>query len=78
MVVRILLWNVFESKTTLDELRASLPQLEGSSEWIWNEATERFGIIAFGDDLPEAAGWAQDLIGGEADVFEEFDSGAPE
>jgi len=76
VVVRILIWNVFESKTTLDELRDSLPELEPPSQWIWNEATERFGIVAAGDGLPEAVGWAQDLIGGEADVYEEFDSGS--
>jgi hypothetical protein len=76
VVVRILIWNVFESKTTLDELRDSLPELEPPSQWIWNEATERFGIVAGGDGLPEAVGWAQDLIGGEADVYEEFDSGS--
>ena len=75
MIVRILIWDVFESKTTLDELRDSLPELEPPSRWIWNEATERFGIMSFGDALPEAVGWAQDLIGGEADVYEEFDSG---
>ena len=75
MVVRVLIWNVFESKTTLDELRDSLPELDPPSQWIWNEATERFGIVAVGDHLPEAVGWAQDLIGGEADVYEEFDSG---
>ena len=76
MVVRILIWNVFESKTTLDELRDSLPELEPPSQWIWNEATERFGIVAVGEDLPEAVGWAQDLIGGKAVVYEEFDSGS--
>ena len=76
MVVRLLIWNVFESKTTLDELRDSLPELEPPSQWIWNEATERFGIVAVGDGLPEAVGWAQDLIGGEADVYEEFESGS--
>jgi len=76
VVVRILIWNVFESKTTLDELRDSLPELEPPSQWIWNEATERFGIVAVGEDLPEAVGWAQDLIGGEADVYEEFESGS--
>ena len=74
MIVRVLIWNVFESKTTLEELRDSLPELEPPSRWIWNEASERFGIVAVGEDLPEAIGWAQDLIGGEADVYEEFDS----
>ncbi len=74
MLVRVLLWNVFESKTSVDELRESLPELVDPSRWIWNEATERFGALVFGDDLPEAIGWAQDLVGDEPDVYEEFDA----
>ena len=74
MIVRLLIWNVAESKTTIAELRESLPELETPSRWIWNDASERFGALAFGDDLPEAIGWAQDLVGSEPDVYEEFDS----
>ena len=73
-VVRLLIWNVVESQTTIDELRESLPELVPPSDWIWNEASERFGVIVYGDDLPEAIGWAQDLVGDEPDVYEEFDS----
>ena len=73
MIVRILIWNLAASQTTIDELRATLVELEPPSEWIWNEASERFGVVAFGDDLPETLGWAQDLIGGDPDVYEEFD-----
>jgi hypothetical protein len=74
MLVRLLIWNVVESKTSIDELRQSLPELAAPSTWIWNEATERFGAIVVGEDLPEAIGWAQDLVGDEPDVYEEFDS----
>ncbi|MGH3134874.1 MAG: hypothetical protein ACRDPV_00080 [Gaiellaceae bacterium] len=74
MIVRILIWNVVDSQTTFDELRESLPELESPSTWIWNEATERFGVVAFGEELPEALGWAQDLIGDDPDVYEEFDA----
>lgn len=74
MIVRILIWSIFDSKTTIDELRESLPELERPSTWIWNEASERFGVVVFGDDLPESVGWAQDLVGDEPDVYEEFDS----
>jgi hypothetical protein len=74
MLTRLLIWNVAESKTTLDELRESLPDLDIPSRWIWNDAAERFGVLAFGDELPEAVGWAQDLVGDEPDVYEEFDS----
>ncbi len=74
MLLRLLIWNVFDSKTTIDELRESLPELDPPSQWIWNEAAERFGVLAIGDDLPEAVGWAQDLVGAEPDVYEEFDT----
>ena len=73
-IVRLLIWNVVESQTTIDELRESLPELVPPSQWIWNEATERFGVIVVGEDLPESIGWAQDLVGDEPDVYEEFDS----
>ena len=72
MLLRLLIWNVSDSKTTIDELRDSLPELTEPSQWIWNEAAERFGVVAFGEDLPEAVGWAQDLVGAESDVYEEF------
>jgi len=74
MLVRLLIWNVFDSKTTIDELRESLPELVPPSQWIWNDAAERFGVIVVGEDLPESIGWAQDLVGEEPDVYEEFDS----
>ena len=73
MIVRILIWNLAASQTTIDELRATLVELEPPSEWIWNEGSERFGVLAFGDELPETLGWVQDLIGADADVYEEFD-----
>jgi len=74
VIVRILIWNLLDSQTTIDELRESLPELEPPSEWVWNEANDRFGIAAFGEELPEAAGWARDLIGDDAQVYEEFDT----
>ena len=73
MIVRILIWNLAASQTTIDELRAALVELEPPSQWIWNEGSERFGVLAFGDELPETLGWVQDLIGADADVYEEFD-----
>jgi hypothetical protein len=74
MVVRVLIWNLLDSQATIDQLRDAVPELEPPSELIWNEATERFGVVAFGDGLPESLGWAQDLIGNDPDVYEEFDS----
>ena len=75
MLTRLLIWNISESRTSIDELRESLPELDEPSRWIWNEVSERFGVLVFGDDLPEAVGWAQDLVGDEPDVYEEFDTG---
>ena len=74
MIVRLFIWNVVESRTSIDQLRESLPELAAPSSWIWNEASERFGAIVVGDDLPESIGWAQDLVGDDPDVYEEFDS----
>lgn len=74
MIVRLLIWNLYESLTTIDELRESLPELEPPSEWIWNEATERFGMVVYDDDLPEAVGRARELIGTDPDVYEDFDT----
>jgi hypothetical protein len=73
VLVRVLIWNLVDSDTTIDQLREGVTELEPPSEWIWNEATERFGVIAFGDELPESLGWTQNLIGDHPDVYEEFD-----
>jgi hypothetical protein len=73
LVVRILIWSLFDSKTTIDELRDSLPELEPPSAWIWNEASERFGVVAFGEEFPDGITEARELVGREPDVYEEFD-----
>jgi hypothetical protein len=73
MVVRILIWSLFDSKTTIDELRDSLAELEEPSAWMWNEASERFGVVVFGEELPEEVAHARELLGREPDVAEEFD-----
>jgi hypothetical protein len=73
VIVRLVIWNIVDSKTTIDELRDALPALEEPSTWIWNEASERFGVVAFGDELPEEVALALELLGREPDVAEEFD-----
>ncbi|HXG77128.1 MAG TPA: hypothetical protein VNJ53_11200 [Gaiellaceae bacterium] len=73
MVVRILVWSLFDSKTTIEELRAALPPLAEPSAWIWSEAGERFGALVHGDEVPEALTEARGLIGRDPDVYEEFD-----
>ncbi len=73
MIVRIFIWSLFDSTTTFDELRESVPLLDPPSAWIWNEAADRFGLVQFGDEVSEAVGWVRDLIGADPDVYEEFD-----
>ena len=70
-VVRILIWNLADSKTTLDELREHLPELMDGSRWI-SHGDERFGLIAFGDEFPDL-GEVPRLIGEEPVIAEEFD-----
>ncbi len=73
MIARVLLWSLFDSKTTVEELNAHLPPVAPPSAWIWNEASERFGLISFDDDLPDGLQQIRDLIGHEPEVYEEFD-----
>jgi hypothetical protein len=77
VIVRILIWSTFDSKTTIEELQEGLPALEPPSEWIWSESGERFGLLSFGDELPEGAGWARDLIGEDPNIYEEFETVSP-
>ena len=72
MTARILIWNLFDSKTTLDELQPQLPPLPDGDVWITNDAQDRFGLISFVEPLPDL-GRIRELIGGEPQVAEEFD-----
>ena len=56
----------------MDELREHLPSLPDGDYWISNEAQDRFGLVAFGDRLPDLDG-IPELIGDEPAVAEEFD-----
>jgi len=73
VIVRILIWSLYDSKTTIEELRDSLAELEPPSAWLWNAASERFGVVAFGDDLAEEVARARELIGTDPQLAEEFD-----
>jgi hypothetical protein len=83
VIVRLVLWNLADSKTTLDELRHHLG--DGSDQtpglrfraWISDETTERFGAVELWES-PEAAEQGvprrvRELIGKDPEVGEVFD-----
>jgi len=72
VTVRLLPWSLADSKTTLDELRAKLPDLPDGDVWISDPAGDRFGLISFSDE-DEAAAEAGELIGKDPEVGEEFE-----
>ena len=71
-VVRIFVWNLADSKTTLDEVRENLPELPADNLWIANEPQERFGLVSYGDRLPDLDS-LRELTGKEPEVSEEYD-----
>jgi hypothetical protein len=87
VIVRLVLWNLVDSKTTIEELRRYLvdesvdefEQVEGLrlKLWISDEATERWGAVYFWESVEAARqplpGRARELIGKEPDLAEEFD-----
>jgi hypothetical protein len=72
-LVRILIWNLGDSMTTLDELRDQLPLAAEGEIWFANDVAERFGVVSTNDDFPELDR-VRALIGKEPDVAEEFDA----
>jgi hypothetical protein len=72
-VVRILIWNLTDSKTTLEEVREQLPPADEGDVWIANVAQERFGLVSTTDVLPDLTA-LRELIGREPDIAEEFDA----
>jgi hypothetical protein len=87
MIVRLVIWNLAESMTTIEELRRyireeSVDQFEEVpglrfKAWISDEATERWGAVYLWE-TEEAArqplpSRARELIGKDPDIGEEFD-----
>jgi len=87
VVLRLVLWNLADSKTTIEELRRYLrdesvdafedvPGLRFKA-WISDEATERWGAVYLWETREaaeqELPSRARDLIGKEPDIGEEFD-----
>jgi hypothetical protein len=71
LTVRLLLWNIADSKTNLDELRANLPELSEGDRWISDPASERFGLISFSGST-RGIELIRDLIGKDPEIGEEF------
>ena len=71
-VVRLVLWNLADSKTSLAELRERLQELPEGDVWISDEASERFGLISFSEELPDLTA-VRELIGKDPELGEEFD-----
>ena len=49
MIARVFIWNLFDSKTTLEELQEHLPLLPDGAYWISNTASDRFGLVCIED-----------------------------
>jgi trans-2,3-dihydro-3-hydroxyanthranilate isomerase len=87
MVVRIVLWSLADSKTTIEELRPKLrdeavdeyADVEGLrfKAWISDSLGERWGAFYLFETREEAdqvlPTGVRDLIGKNPDVVEEFD-----
>jgi hypothetical protein len=77
VIVRLLLWNLADSMTSLDELRPRLDPAPNRT-WISDEATERFGVVETWEDEPgEFPPELLALIGKAPDVAEEFEVESP-
>ena len=87
MLIRIVLWNLADSKTTIHELRRYLrdesvdafgdvPGLRFKA-WISDETTERWGAVYVWESREaaeqELPSRARELIGKDPDIGEEFD-----
>jgi hypothetical protein len=87
VLVRLSLWNLADSKTTIAELRrylreesvdafAEVPGLRFKA-WISDEATERWGAVYLWESWQaaeaELPSRARELIGKDPDLVEDFD-----
>jgi Putative mono-oxygenase ydhR len=87
VLLRLVLWNLADSKTTIEELRrylrdesvdafAEVPGLRFKA-WFSDEATERWGAVYLWESREAAQqgvpSRARELIGKEPDIGEEFD-----
>lgn len=87
MLVRLVLWSLADSKTSIDELRSHLQDesvdafadVEGLrlKLWLSDEATERWGAVYLWESREaadqELPSRTRELIGKPPDLVEEFD-----
>jgi Putative mono-oxygenase ydhR len=87
VLLRLVLWNLADSKTTIEELRrylrdesvAAFEEVRGLrfKAWFSDEATERWGAVYLWESREAAEqdvpSRARELIGKEPDIGEEFD-----
>ena len=87
MVVRLVLWSLADSATTIGELRdyladesvAAFEEVPGLlfKAWVSDEATERWGAVYVWESLAaseqQLPSRARELIGSEPEVIEVFD-----
>jgi hypothetical protein len=87
VIVRLVLWNLADSQTTIEELRrylvdesvAEFEDVEGLrlKLWLSDQVTDRWGAVYVFESLEaarqELPGRARELIGKEPDLAEEFD-----
>jgi hypothetical protein len=87
VLLRLVLWNLADSKTTIEELRRYLrdESVDAFAEarglrfksWISDEATERWGAVYLWESREaseqELPSRARELIGKDPDIFEIFD-----
>jgi Putative mono-oxygenase ydhR len=87
LILRLVIWNLADSKTTIEELRrylrdesvdafAEVPGLRFKA-WISDDATDRWGGVYLWESLESARqplpSKARELIGKDPDIVEEFD-----
>jgi hypothetical protein len=87
VILRFVLWNLADSKTTIQELRRYLrdesadafAEVQGLrfKAWISDEVTERWGAVYLWESAEaaeqELPSRARDLIGKDPDIGESFD-----
>jgi hypothetical protein len=80
VIARLVLWNVVDTATSVDELRAEdLPATPGAAQEVWlaDESGERWGGFAlFPDEEAASAPFPErlrELLGKEPEIYELFD-----